>query len=107
MAGQGNAIRGELELVMVPGSAIRATFADADGQPLSSREVRMMMNHPSRGPWWPSAATTDEHGGTVFNHIPAGRFVLDFETAGGLRRQVPETSLPVGIEVDLGLVVIE
>jgi hypothetical protein len=105
--GQGNTISGELELVMVPGSAVRATFAGPDKQPLAQTEVRLMMHHPTRGPWWPASAATGEHGDAVFNHIPAGRFLFDFMTPEGKLRQLPETTLPIGVEVDLGLVVFE
>jgi hypothetical protein len=105
--GGGAPVSGELELVMVRGVQLRAVFATPAREPLANDTVGVMMHHPTKGPWWPAQTMTDGNGAADFGTVPAGLFVLEFRTPGGLRLELPETPLRPGAQIDLGLVVLQ
>ena len=104
--GTGAEVRDIVELVMVEGARLTAILASPDRQPLAEQEVRLMMAHPTQGPWWPARTTTDTGGVADFGTVPAGRFLLEIRSQAGYGRQIPETGLLPGRDVDLGLVVL-
>ncbi|MFP4502566.1 MAG: hypothetical protein ACLFTT_16340 [Candidatus Hydrogenedentota bacterium] len=105
--GTGAPVQDTVELVMAEGVHLTATLATPDHQPLAEQEARLLMAHPTQGPWWPARAETDAHGAADFGTVPAGRFLLEVRAQDGIGRQLPETDLLPGRDVDLGLVVLE
>lgn len=101
----GGAIQEELTVQMVPAAALEAQFQTADGAPLANEEVRLMLVHSTRGPWWPARTRTSALGQAIFPSIPPGEFLLHFETGSGARIERGTTALPPGEIVGLGVLV--
>lgn len=101
----GGAIQETLTVQMVPAAALEAQFQTPDGAPLANEEVRLMLVHSTRGPWWPARTRTSALGQTIFPSIPPGEFLLHFETGSGARIERGMTALPPGEIVGLGVLV--
>jgi len=91
-----------MTLVMVPGASLRAVLVGADGAPAANTHVRLMMSHPTEGPWWPGRAHTDETGAVRFPALPAGTYTIRMETEDAGQLEIPQVDLPPGGRTDLG-----
>jgi hypothetical protein len=92
-----------MDIAMAPAASLRATVHAPDGTPLADGNVKMMMSHPTRGPWWPADADTDAQGHLHFPTVPPGTYILVLNTDAG-RLEIPDVKLPPGGEADLGTV---
>jgi len=101
--GEGNQTA-EMEIVMVPGTRLKATLVGEDGTPAAGENVGLMLFHPMQGPWWPGDADTDENGVADFGRVPAGRFTLKIKAIRSGQIELPETYFPPGETLDLGTV---
>ncbi len=100
---QGNVAK-DMKITMVESAALALRLETADGTPLVSQEIQLMMSHPVRGPWWPARAVTDGEGRVLFSRVPPGQFALSLTMATGERLELPETALMPGGTADLGVI---
>ena len=96
----------DFALTMVEGGTLEGVFFGPDGRPLSNAGLRLVMVHPTEGPWWPARATTDADGAAVFSPVPAGEYLLRLNAADGLQGQVAQVALPPGSTRSLGEVLL-
>jgi len=102
----GNAID-EMVLVMVSGAALEAVLLTPDGIPAAHAEVRLMMIHPTEGPWWPDKAVTDKDGLARFDAAPAGKFTIEISAEDVGQTALADVTLPPESTVQLGPIVLE
>jgi len=96
-----------MTLVMAPGASLDAMLLTAAQQPLANEPVDIMMVHPTKGPWWPVQATTDDRGALHFPVLPPGVFTIRIKAANGAQAEIAKASLPPGGHADLGAVVLQ
>jgi len=96
-----------MTLVMVPGASLRAALVRADGAPAAHTRVRLMMSHPTEGPWWPDRADTDDTGAVRFPALPAGTYTIRMETEDAGQLEIPQVDLPPGGRTDLGTLALQ
>ena len=92
----------ELSVVMVPAAAFGCVVRTADGTPLYNADVALMMSHPTKGPWWPANATTNDKGRVAFDRIPAGEYILMLNTELNGSADLGTVALRPGSFADLG-----
>ncbi len=97
----GEVARG-LVVVMLRAASLRLTLEDGRGIPLAREQVKLMMLHPAKGPWWPAEGETDGEGIVTFTKIPPGNFGLELRAASGRAIDLPETKFTPGALTDLG-----
>lgn len=97
----GNETR-QMDVVMLPGAELEATLLRADGMPFSDVEAGLMLEHPTKGPWWPSKGKTNALGRVRFGKTPAGKYLVRLKLVGGESLELPETLLLPGQSTDLG-----
>ncbi|MBM3289272.1 MAG: carboxypeptidase regulatory-like domain-containing protein [Candidatus Hydrogenedentes bacterium] len=99
----GNAPPGDvLSITMLPGAQFDVEILGADGAPVASQPVGMMMSHPVHGPWWPAETTTDEQGRARFASVPPGKYAITIETRDHRHVDLPEQTLLPGKSTDAG-----
>jgi len=91
-----------MTLVMVEGASLDAVIVNPDGQPAASTQVRIMLSHPSKGPWWPGEGKTNANGAVHFERLPAGTYVLKVSVPSGGQLEIPDVDLKPGGHTDLG-----
>lgn len=94
----------EQQLIMVPGASLKARLLLPGGAPAAEAPVRIMMAHPTEGPWWPAQGRTDAEGLVVFSSVPPGQFDIRFTLPGGEHGEMPGVTLPPGGQGDAGTV---
>lgn len=94
----------EQQLVMAPGATLRAKLVLPGGVPAANTPVRIMMAHPTEGPWWPAQGQTDADGFVVFPSVAPGQFDIRFTLPGGEHGVMPGVALPPGGHGDAGTV---
>jgi hypothetical protein len=97
----------EMEIVMVPGTKLKATLVGANGAPAAKENVGLMLFHPTQGPWWPGEADTDENGVADFGMVPAGRFSIKIKAIRSGQIELPEAYFGPGETLDLGAVALQ
>ena len=96
-----------MTLVMVPSASLGAALVGADGARAANTRVRLMMSHPTEGPWWPDRADTDETGAVRFPSLPAGIYTIRIEAEDAGQLEIPEVDLPPGGRTDLGTLALQ
>lgn len=96
-----------MTLAMAPGASLRAALVAANGDPAANMRVRLMMSHPTEGPWWPDRADTDQTGAVEFPSLPAGTYTIRIETQDAGQLEIPEVDLPPGGHTDLGTLALQ
>ena len=94
----------QLDFVMAKGATLRATIYLPTGEPASAAEVKIMLEHPTQGPWWPDHAATGASGHVEFPSLPPGEFTAQFSVEGVGAVGIPNVVLPPGGAKDLGAV---
>lgn len=98
----------ELMIVtMLAGAALRVQLSTEAGPPVAEKTVRLMLGHPTLGPWWPAEADTDAAGNLYFPSLPPGRYTATLTPAGGPPAHKPNVTLNPGAETDLGPILFE
>lgn len=92
----------DMVITMVPASNLAVRFLLPDGRPATDEIVELMLVHPSRGPWWPAATTTNFNGLAIYEKVPPGTFSLRFSLESGASVEVPATELPPAGLAQLG-----
>ena len=105
LPGEGT-MAGDMTISMAPSAGLRAQLFRVDGTVAANENAGLMMVHPTRGPWWPDEADTDQNGDVIFSPVPPGSFVLRLKILSGGQIEHPEIMLPPGETVDLGSVVL-
>jgi len=103
----GNTIDSQLTVQMAPAASLEAQFVLPSGEPAANQPVGLMLMHPTRGPWFPAESQTDAGGNAEFTHLPAGSYVMRFKVESGPRLEYPETPLPPGNSVNLGVLALQ
>lgn len=93
-----------LVLVMVEHATLATQVLASDGTPVADTEVRVMLSHPTQGPWWPARTTTDAEGRATLGPLPPGQFNLAVSTAEKGSVELPATTLLPGETVVLDTV---
>lgn len=97
----------EMTVQMIRSGTVAGAVFGPDGAPLANAEIRMMMVHPSQGPWWPARTLSDGDGIAVFERVPAGRYIVQIHDTAGRGKEYPEIEVqPEGI-TNLGRVALQ
>lgn len=91
----------EMTVVLAPASRLSARLYGSDGAPLEEVPVRLMLLHPTEGPWWPVETATGAEGALDLPNLPAGEYALHV-AVGDQELEVPAVKLPPGKEAALG-----
>ncbi len=92
----------EMAITMARGCGLSATLALPGGVAAANAPVKLYMEHPTRGPWWPGHGKTDAAGRVHFPSVPPGNFILSLEIDRAGQLEIPRVALPPGGNVDLG-----
>lgn len=90
-----------MTVVMVPCSTIEAVVLDEQGLPIAGQEVRLMLIHATKGPWWPAQTISDGEGRVVFPNIPSGQFTIELGSRQLGVAELRGVPLPPGAVVNL------
>lgn len=93
----------ELMRITMPESTTAvAIVMDANGRPEPSMPVRIMLHHPTEGPWWPAETVTTRDGIALFEHLPPGEYRLEIFAPVGRKAELAHAVLPPGVNANLG-----
>ena len=92
----------DLQVTMLLGASLDVDVMSADGAPIVSQPVGMMMSHPVHGPWWPAETQTDSNGRARFGPVPPGKYLITIETRDHKKVELPEQTLMPGQTASLG-----
>ena len=96
-----------MTIIMAQSASFELRLLRADGQPVASETVRLVLFHPSQGPWWPAENTSGAEGKVRFDAVPPGQFLMRLEAAGGGQIDIPDVTLPPGSSVKMGDVTLQ
>jgi hypothetical protein len=91
-----------LKVQMVPGARLSALLRTDDPKASQNTSIALKMSHPTRGPWWPAQANSDEKGFVEFPKVPAGKFDIVIEAPSGAKAQLDGVMLSPDGNIDLG-----
>lgn len=96
-----------MTVVMVPCSSLEAIVLDEQGQPIAGKEIRLMLIHATKGPWWPAQTISDGEGKVVFRNIPSGQFTVELGSRQLGVAELTNVPLPPGAVVNLERVTVK
>ncbi|MCL4217428.1 MAG: hypothetical protein KJ052_10560, partial [Candidatus Hydrogenedentes bacterium] len=96
-----------MTIIMAQSASFELRLLRADGQPAANETVRLVLFHPSQGPWWPAESTSDAEGKVRFDAVPPGQFLMRLEATGGGQIDIPDVTLPPGSSVKMGDVTLQ
>jgi len=96
-----------LEVRMAQSAELTATVLDADGRPVALEPLRLMLTHPTAGPWWPAETVTTPDGIAKWKSVPPGSYTATFQSESGLQLEHPALTLPPGGATSLGTLTLQ
>jgi hypothetical protein len=92
----------DMIVVMMKATSFRVALILPDGAPAAKQNVGLMMFHPTKGPWWPGEADTDENGVAQFAPVPPGIFNIKIKVESGPMAELTKVTLQPDNALDLG-----